>query len=85
MLNDHQTKGPSRVFEIEGSGFRVQGLGSSGRTEDHMLAVEPGGSDGGDEELRTVCVLASISHRQETGLGAGQGAWGIRLLDCFIV
>ena len=37
-------------------------------TEDDVLAVEPGGHDGGDEELRAVRVRASVSHREEEGL-----------------
>ena len=41
-------------------------------TEDDVGAVEPGGGDGGDEELRAVGVLASVGHRQLTGLGVLQ-------------
>jgi hypothetical protein len=32
--------------------------------EDNMLSIQPGGFDGGDEKLRTIGVLASISHGQ---------------------
>lgn len=42
------------------------------RTEDDVLAIEPRGDDGGDEELGAVGVLAGVSHRQETGLGVLQ-------------
>lgn len=38
-----------------------------------MLAVEPRGLDGADEELRTVGVGTSVSHRQNTGAGVLQG------------
>ena len=36
------------------------------RTEDDVVAVEPVGDDGGDEELRAVGVLSGVSHRKET-------------------
>lgn len=32
-----------------------------------MLAIKPGGHDGGDEELRAVCVRAGIGHGEEEG------------------
>ena len=32
-----------------------------------MLAVEPRRLDGGDEELRAVCVLASVGHAHPPG------------------
>ena len=35
--------------------------------ENDVLAVEPGGLLGGDEELRTVGVLSSVGHRQPSG------------------
>ena len=41
-------------------------------TEDDVSAIEPRCDDGGDEELRAVGVLASVSHGQETGLGVLQ-------------
>ena len=31
-----------------------------------VLAIQPRGGDGGDEELRSVGILAGISHRQKT-------------------
>jgi len=37
-------------------------------TEDDVLAIEPAGDDGGDEELRAVGVGASVSHGQQTRL-----------------
>mmetsp|Transcript_7321 Transcript_7321/g.20636 ORF Transcript_7321/g.20636 Transcript_7321/m.20636 type:complete len:223 (+) Transcript_7321:17-685(+) len=36
--------------------------------EDHVAAVQPGGLDGGDEELRAVGVGASVGHRKQVGL-----------------
>ena len=40
--------------------------------EDDVAAVEPGGHDGGDEELRAVRVGARVGHRQHEGLFVGQ-------------
>ena len=37
-----------------------------------MSAVEPGRNDRGDEELGAVGVLASVGHREDTGLGVLQ-------------
>jgi len=34
-----------------------------------MLAIEPASGYGGDEELRSVGVRSSISHREKAGLG----------------
>lgn len=34
-------------------------------TEDDVLSVEPGGDDGGNEELRAVGVRASVGHGEE--------------------
>lgn len=39
------------------------------RTEDDVGAIEPGGNDRGNEELRAVGVLSGICHGQSTGLG----------------
>ena len=35
--------------------------------ENDVLAVQPRGLDGGDEELRSVGVGSGVGHRQETG------------------
>jgi len=35
-------------------------------TEDNVLSIQPGGLDGGDEELRSVGILTSIGHGQKT-------------------
>jgi len=40
--------------------------------EDNVTAVQPGGHDGGDEELRAVGVRASVGHRQKERLVVGQ-------------
>lgn len=37
-----------------------------------MLAIEPTGDNGGDEELRTVRVFTGVGHGEETGLGVLQ-------------
>src|SRR4051812_17961427 len=37
--------------------------------EDDVLAVQPGGHHGGDEELRAVGVGAGVGHRQQARLG----------------
>lgn len=34
-----------------------------------MLAIQPGGGDGGDEELRTLGVRAGVGHAQVSLLG----------------
>jgi hypothetical protein len=44
-----------------------------GRTEDDVGAVQPGGDDGGDEELGAVGVLPGVRHGQEAGLGVLEG------------
>src|SRR6478735_7829677 len=41
--------------------------------EHHVLAVQPGGEDGGDEELRPVGVRAGVGHREQTRLVVLQG------------
>jgi len=38
-----------------------------------VLAVEPGGDDGGDEELGAVGVGSCVGHGEETGLGVAEG------------
>ena len=38
-------------------------------TEDDVSTIEPGGHNGGDEELRAVGVLSGVSHGKDTGLG----------------
>lgn len=43
------------------------------RTEHDVSTIEPRGGDSGDEELRTIGVLASVSHRKDTGLGVLEG------------
>jgi len=47
----------------------VQALLISNLAEDDVLAIQPGGNDGGDEELRAVGVGTSIGHGQHAGLG----------------
>lgn len=37
-----------------------------------MLAIQPGGLDGGDEELRTVGVLSGVGHGEETRTSVGE-------------
>lgn len=37
-------------------------------TEDDVLAVQPGGNDGGDEELGSVGVGSSVGHGEQEGL-----------------
>ena len=41
-------------------------------TEHNVLAVEPAGDNGRDEELRAIRVGAGVSHRKQTGLGVLQ-------------
>ena len=41
-------------------------------SEDHVLSVEPGAGDEGDEELGTVGVRAGIGHGEQVGLGVLQ-------------
>ena len=38
-----------------------------------MAAVEPGGLDGGDEELRSVCVGSRVGHGEVAGAGVLDG------------
>lgn len=38
-------------------------------TKDDMLAVQPGGDGGGDEELRAIGVGTSVGHGEKAGLG----------------
>ena len=40
--------------------------------ENDVLAIEPGGDDGGDEELRTVGVAAGVGHAEQAFLGVLQ-------------
>jgi len=40
--------------------------------EDNVAAVEPGGNDGGDEELGAVGVGAGVGHGEEEGLVVGE-------------
>jgi hypothetical protein len=47
----------------------LEGLLISDLAEDDVLAIEPAGHDGGDEELRTVGVGTSVGHGQKTGAG----------------
>lgn len=46
-----------------------------GRTaaKDDVLAIQPGGDDGGQEELAAVGVLAAVGHGQEARLAVLQG------------
>lgn len=37
-------------------------------TEDNVLAVQPGGNNGGDEELGSVGVRSSVGHREQEWL-----------------
>lgn len=37
-----------------------------------MLSIEPGGSNSGDEELRSIGVSTSVGHRELTRLGVLQ-------------
>jgi len=46
-------------------------LAISDFTEDDMLAIEPRGDDGGDEELGAIGVGTSIGHGQQARLGVG--------------
>jgi len=48
------------------------GLLISNLAKDDVLAIEPGGDDGGDEELGAVRVWAGIGHGEETGLGVSE-------------
>ena len=41
-------------------------------TEHHMLSIEPGRCDRGDEELRAVRVRACVGHGEEERLGVLQ-------------
>jgi len=47
----------------------LQALLISDLAEDDVLAIQPRGNDGGDEELRAVGVGASVGHGQHAGLG----------------
>jgi len=38
-------------------------------SENDVLAIEPRGDDGGDEELGSVGVRSSVGHREKSGLG----------------
>ena len=57
-----------------------------------MLAIEPGGDDGGDEELRTVAMIISMSFFSEiddvrvgTSIGHGEKTWfSVLLLEVLI-
>jgi len=49
----------------------LEALVISNLTEDDVLAIEPGGDNGGDEELGAVGVGASVGHGQDTRLGVG--------------
>ena len=42
------------------------------RTHDNVLAVQPGGDNRGDEELRAIGVGAGVGHGQEEGAGVLQ-------------
>ena len=53
-------------FGVLTSAERWLGRGAS-LTKDDVLAIEPGGHDGGDEELRAVRVGARVRHREEVG------------------
>jgi len=39
--------------------------------EDDVLAIEPAGEDGGDEELGTVGIWSSVGHGEKSWLGVG--------------
>ena len=40
--------------------------------EDNMAAVEPGGDDGGDEELRAIGIRTGVGHAEVEGLLVGE-------------
>ena len=43
--------------------------------EHHVLAVQPRGDDGGEEELAAVSVLATVGHGQDSRLAVLEGEW----------
>jgi len=49
----------------------VQALSIGDLAKDDVLAVQPGGDNGGDEELRTVGIGTGIGHGEHTRLGMG--------------
>jgi hypothetical protein len=51
----------------------LHGLVISDLAKDDVAAIEPGGDDGGDEELRAVGVGTSVGHGEETGASVLQG------------
>ena len=53
------------MMEVKRGWKCKQSGGKRERTEDDVLAIEPGGHDGGDKELRAVRVRAGIGHGEE--------------------
>lgn len=72
-ISERSTVGDDNIFSwlVTGGGFGIFNCGNDihtldNFTEHNVTVVQPWGQHGGDEELRSIGILASVGHAQKT-------------------